>query len=65
MEGVVKKTSLDDSDRYFEGRPFASQIGAMASKQSSVIPNRDYLMIKERELLAQFGDGTIKRPECW
>ncbi|XP_046410387.1 pyridoxine/pyridoxamine 5'-phosphate oxidase [Neodiprion virginianus] len=65
IEGTVEKTSAADSDEYFQNRPFHSQLGAHASKQSSVIAGRETLMVKERELLAQNTEGQVKRPECW
>ncbi|XP_016922195.2 pyridoxine/pyridoxamine 5'-phosphate oxidase [Apis cerana] len=65
IAGTIKKTSLEDSERYFQSRPYASQIGSMASKQSSVIANRNTLIIKERELLAQFQEGKVKKPDWW
>jgi len=61
----VKKTSAEDSDCYFQSRPYASQIGAIASNQSKVIANRETLIVRERELLAQFPEGQVKRPNCW
>ncbi|XP_011690634.1 PREDICTED: pyridoxine-5'-phosphate oxidase [Wasmannia auropunctata] len=65
IEGLVKKTSAEDSDRYFQSRPYENKIGSMASKQSSVIASRQTLIVKERELLAQFPENQIKRPACW
>ncbi|KAK2576001.1 hypothetical protein KPH14_007360 [Odynerus spinipes] len=65
IEGIVEKTSAEDSDQYFYSRPFSNQIGSIASKQSSIIANRQTLIVKERELLAQYTEKTIKRPECW
>lgn len=65
IEGIVKKTSVEDSDRYFQSRPYGSQIGAIASNQSKVIANRETLIIRERELLAQFPEGQVKRPDYW
>ncbi|XP_003703175.2 pyridoxine/pyridoxamine 5'-phosphate oxidase isoform X1 [Megachile rotundata] len=65
VEGKVKKTSAEDSDQYFNSRPYPSQIGSMASKQSTVIASRQTLMVKERELTAQFPEGQVKRPEWW
>lgn len=65
IEGKVEKVSAEDSDRYFQSRPYANQIGSMASKQSNVIASRQTLIVKERELLAQFSEGQIKRPDCW
>ncbi|XP_076679371.1 pyridoxine/pyridoxamine 5'-phosphate oxidase isoform X2 [Andrena cerasifolii] len=65
IEGKVKKTSAEDSNRYFESRPYSNQIGSMSSKQSTVIASRQTLMVKERELIAQFPEGQTKRPDCW
>ncbi|XP_012166026.1 pyridoxine/pyridoxamine 5'-phosphate oxidase [Bombus terrestris] len=65
IEGRAVKTSPEDSDDYFQTRPYASQIGSMSSKQSSVIASRETLIVKERELLAQFPEGQVKRPDCW
>ncbi|XP_071638741.1 pyridoxine/pyridoxamine 5'-phosphate oxidase [Temnothorax longispinosus] len=65
IEGIAKKTSAEYSDRYFQSRPYASQIGSMASKQSSVIASRQTLIVKERELLAQFPENQVKRPAHW
>ncbi|KAL6261554.1 hypothetical protein P5V15_006641 [Pogonomyrmex californicus] len=65
IEGTAEKTSAEDSDRYFQSRPYASQIGSAASKQSSVIASRQTLIVKERELLAKFPENQVKRPVCW
>lgn len=65
IEGTVEKTSAKDSDRYFHSRPFPNQIGSAASKQSSIISTRNTLVVRERELLAQYTEKTMKRPECW
>ncbi|KAK9298126.1 hypothetical protein QLX08_008446 [Tetragonisca angustula] len=65
IEGKAEKTSAEDSDCYFQSRPYSSQIGSSASKQSSVIASRETLIVKERELLAQFPEGQVKRPDHW
>ncbi|XP_031836343.1 pyridoxine/pyridoxamine 5'-phosphate oxidase isoform X2 [Nomia melanderi] len=65
VEGKIEKTSAEDSDRYFQSRPYPSQIGAITSKQSTVIASRQTLMVKERELIAEFPEGQVKRPDCW
>ncbi|XP_076284995.1 pyridoxine/pyridoxamine 5'-phosphate oxidase isoform X2 [Lasioglossum baleicum] len=65
VEGRVEKTSAEDSDRYFQSRPYSNQIGSIASKQSAVIASRQTLVVRERELLAQFPEGHVKRPACW
>ena len=52
------------SDKYFESRPRASQIGAWASEQSAVIEDRRALTLKA-ELVEKEFSGTIPRPEFW
>ncbi|XP_011495365.1 PREDICTED: pyridoxine-5'-phosphate oxidase [Ceratosolen solmsi marchali] len=64
IEGTVTKTSIEDSDQYFNTRPYYSQIGSLSSKQSTVIPNREFLIIKEKELQKQF-PNNVKRPDWW
>ncbi|MCC5943923.1 MAG: pyridoxamine 5'-phosphate oxidase [Bernardetiaceae bacterium] len=64
VEGRIEKVSAQESDEYFKSRPLASQIGAIASPQSQVIPNRDYLEKAQQAWQAKAGE-PIKRPENW
>lgn len=41
VEGPVKKLPEKDAENYFHSRPKSSQIGAVVSRQSSVIPDRE------------------------
>lgn len=41
VEGSVKKLPEKEAETYFHSRPKSSQIGAVASRQSSVIPDRE------------------------
>ena len=66
MEGVVQKVGREESKAYFDKRPIGSRLGAIVSKQSSVIESREKL---EERLLALEG-SSIKRtnppiPEFW
>mgnify|MGYP001806293388 FL=1 len=63
--GKVSKITSEESDEYFFSRPFASQIGAWASPQSEVIPDRTFLEEKEAKLLSEINEKTIVRPEHW
>lgn len=63
--GKVSKITPEESDEYFFSRPFASQIGAWASPQSEVIPDRTYLEEKEAKLLTEINEKTIVRPGHW
>lgn len=53
------------SDGYFHSRPRGSQLGAVVSPQSEVIPNRDYLEEKLKTLEEQYDGQEIPRPEYW
>jgi pyridoxamine 5'-phosphate oxidase len=54
IEGTVAKVSSEESDAYFESRPFDSRIGAWASPQSRVIPSRATLIANAARYGAQF-----------
>ncbi len=65
IKGSVEKISEAESEAYFSSRPRLSQIGAWASKQSSVIPNFDYLQEKVLELEKKYQDQVIPKPPHW
>jgi pyridoxamine 5'-phosphate oxidase len=65
IEGHVERVSAVESDAYYQSRPLGSQIGAWASAQSEVIPNRNVLEQRVNELAAQYADGQIPRPPHW
>jgi pyridoxamine 5'-phosphate oxidase len=65
VEGEVTRTSAEESDAYFQTRLRESQIGAIASPQSDVIPNREWLERRVEELTRLYADGPIKRPNNW
>jgi pyridoxamine 5'-phosphate oxidase len=54
IEGVVEKVSDAESDAYFNSRPLDSRIGAWASPQSEVIPNRTVLVTNAAKYGAKF-----------
>ena len=54
IEGVVEKTSAQESDAYFASRPLDSRIGAWASPQSQVISGRSVLVANAAKFGAQF-----------
>ena len=65
IEGRAERVPSEIADGYFHSRPRSSQIGAHASPQSQVIPDRDFLQDQLRDLEAQFADHEIPRPEHW
>jgi pyridoxamine 5'-phosphate oxidase len=65
VEGRVTRLGDADNDAYFATRPRASQIGAWASPQSQVVPDRATLDRRYDEVVARFGEGNITRPAHW
>ncbi|WP_300601401.1 pyridoxamine 5'-phosphate oxidase [Niabella sp.] len=66
ITGKVSKVSETESDQYFYSRPVGSQIGAIASPQSTVIPNRAFLDAQTKSItdLAAAGQPIV-RPQHW
>jgi pyridoxamine 5'-phosphate oxidase len=65
IEGRVERVPDADSDAYFAGRPRPAQIGAHASRQSEVIPDREALERRVAELEAELAGREVARPESW
>jgi pyridoxamine 5'-phosphate oxidase len=64
-EGTVETVTPEESDAYFALRPLGSRLGAWASAQSAVIPDRAFLERQHAELLAKYPDGNVPRPPHW
>lgn len=65
IEGVASKIEDVISSNYFESRPLESQIGAWASPQSQVIPNRSWLENQEQFYIKKYAQQPIGRPKHW
>lgn len=66
IEGPVQKVSELESEQYFHSRPRGSQIGAIVSKQSTIVPGRHVLHQEYKELENKFSDGSmIPKPKYW
>lgn len=65
IEGTAEKLSQEESEEYFKIRPYKSQIGALASNQSSVVPNREFLEKRFEELEGKYSEGNVPKPESW
>ncbi|MDN5569676.1 MAG: pyridoxamine 5'-phosphate oxidase [Propionibacteriaceae bacterium] len=64
IEGAVEKVSEAESDDYYDVRPLDSRIGAWASPQSEVIPNRAVLVTNAAKAAAEHGLRP-PRPAWW
>ena len=65
VSGDVVKQTVEESTAYFRRRPLASQISALASPQSQVIPSRGALEEKVAALAAKYQGEAVPLPPDW
>lgn len=65
IEGIVNKVYPSESEAYFRTRPHESRLGALASRQSQVVANRQILEERYQQLAAQYSDDNIPMPNQW
>ena len=64
ISGRVEKISKEESKKYFKTRPLNSQIGAWASRQSEIIPDRKFLEEKYKEYSEKYKED-VPLPPFW
>ena len=64
ISGRVEKVSKEESEKYFKTRPLNSQIGAWASRQSEIIPDRKFLEEKYKEYSEKYKED-VPLPPFW
>ncbi len=65
ISGLASMVSAEESDEYFRTRPFASRVGAWASKQSEPIASRMILIKRVAGLVVKYASGNVPRPPHW
>ena len=65
IAGYAEKTSSEISEKYFQSRPFESQISAWASNQSEEIPSRRYIEKLFDEYRKKFENQQVPLPPFW
>jgi pyridoxamine 5'-phosphate oxidase len=65
VEGTVSKVSFAESEAYFRTRPRESRLGALASRQSQIVADRQTLDARYQQLDAQYPDDNIPMPNQW
>ncbi|MBO1750846.1 pyridoxamine 5'-phosphate oxidase [Actinotalea sp. BY-33] len=64
--GQVETVPRRESEQYFASRPHDSQLGAWASEQSAVLPDRGHLEARFAELAEQYPPGSVvPTPPHW
>jgi pyridoxamine 5'-phosphate oxidase len=61
----VVRVDPAEADAYFATRPRGSKEGAWASRQSSVLSDRDELEQRLADAQARFANGDVPRPDHW
>jgi len=56
VRGLCSKLPMQESEAYFKSRPLGNRLGAWVSKQSSVIPNREFLEKRLEEVTTKYGE---------
>ncbi len=62
IEGSIEKVSLEQTATYFHSRPRGSQLGAWASPQSQVVPDRATLEQHLADTEARFAEQPVIPP---
>ena len=66
VAGRMDKVSRAETEAYFATRPRGSQLGAWASPQSQVLPDRDAVDAGLAAAIERFGtDGPVPAPPHW
>jgi pyridoxamine 5'-phosphate oxidase len=64
--GQITKVPDEDADLYFKSREYESRVGAWASKQSSVLKNREELYQEIENYKKKYSDkNNVPRPSYW
>ena len=65
IEGTVTRLTREESAAYFHSRPLASQLGAWASPQSTILPNRAALDDAYKAIEKKYAGEEIPLPPHW
>ncbi len=65
VTGQIERVAEAEADQYYHSRPVGSQLGAWASPQSEVIPDRQFLVDRLAQFTAQYQNKEIPRPVNW
>ena len=64
VKGKAEEISKDESNTYFQTRPYGSRISAWVSEQSQVIKNRAELEIRVKEFMDKYPEN-VPMPDHW
>ncbi len=64
IEGIAERLSAEESEKYFNSRPYTSRIGAWASEQSRVLKSRFTLVRNVAKVMMKY-PRTVPLPPFW
>lgn len=65
ITGVAERLARQENEHYFASRPMGHQLGAWASRQSSVVSGREALEENLAAAAAKFDPGPVPLPPYW
>jgi pyridoxamine 5'-phosphate oxidase len=65
VEGPVSKVDRTEGEAYARSRPRESQLSALASPQSEVVPDREWLERRVAELAREYEERELPVGEHW
>jgi pyridoxamine 5'-phosphate oxidase len=65
IEGRVERVTREQSEEYFHSRPRGAQLAALASRQSTVLGDRDDLVARCAQLERELEGSEVPLPEAW
>ena len=64
IEGIIEKISKEESEKYFNTRPYESRLGAWASRQSEKLVSRFSLIREVAKLMLKY-PVDVPLPDFW
>jgi pyridoxamine 5'-phosphate oxidase len=65
IEGRVERVEREESEEYFHSRPRGAQLAALASRQSTVLGDREDLVARYAQLERELEGSEVPLPEAW
>lgn len=66
ITGIAQKVTRAESEQYFASRPWSSQIGAWASRQSAILSSREELENRWKSAAEKWPEGSVvPTPNEW
>lgn len=65
IEGRAHRLSDEESDAYFNTRPYDSRLAAWVADQSSIVESREFLEGRMAEIERRYPGEDVPRPDTW